>query len=115
MPIYEYTCPKCHETFEEWVRNIDDHDEQPCPKCGSSAHRVISNTSFILKGSGWYVTDYGSHHTPDHNTEHGSDAETGSQPKESGKKEAPSAVPPKTSDTPASASKPSPAQPNTAG
>lgn len=57
MPIYEYCCDDCEQIFEEWQRN---HDEQtvPCPVCGSEAHRIISNTSFVLKGSGWYVTDY---------------------------------------------------------
>jgi predicted nucleic acid-binding Zn ribbon protein len=29
-----------------------------CEKCGGQVRRLISQTSFVLKGSGWYVTDY---------------------------------------------------------
>lgn len=59
MPIYEYQCPKCGEIFEEWVNIGDAEETQPCPKCGAQARHIISNTSFVLKGGGWYVTDYG--------------------------------------------------------
>ncbi len=57
MPIYEYCCNDCGQIFEEWQRNHDEHSV-PCPVCGSDAKRIISNTSFVLKGTGWYVTDY---------------------------------------------------------
>ncbi|SDN45051.1 putative regulatory protein, FmdB family [Desulfonauticus submarinus] len=57
MPIYEYQCKECGHVFEEWQKNFDEQDI-PCPVCGGSTHRLISNTSFVLKGSGWYVTDY---------------------------------------------------------
>lgn len=30
-----------------------------CPGCGGNMKKMISSTSFVLKGSGWYVTDYG--------------------------------------------------------
>ncbi|MBQ7738548.1 MAG: zinc ribbon domain-containing protein [Desulfovibrionaceae bacterium] len=59
MPIYEYECPHCHNVFEEWVKLSCAHGEEPCPKCGTSSPRVISHTSFVLKGEGWYVTEYG--------------------------------------------------------
>ena len=59
MPIYEYQCPKCGRTFEEWVKMADAHGEEPCPDCGTSSPKLISHTSFVLKGGGWYVTDYG--------------------------------------------------------
>lgn len=58
MPIYEYQCTSCGHNFEEWQKNFEEK-EVHCPKCGNSAKRLISNTSFILKGTGWYVTDYG--------------------------------------------------------
>ncbi|MBU1003449.1 MAG: zinc ribbon domain-containing protein [Proteobacteria bacterium] len=57
MPIYEYCCKDCEQIFEEWQRNHDEV-EVPCPVCGNEAQRIISNTSFVLKGTGWYVTDY---------------------------------------------------------
>lgn len=57
MPIYEYRCNDCQQIFEEWQKNFDQKD-MSCPVCGGSGKRLLSNTSFILKGSGWYVTDY---------------------------------------------------------
>lgn len=59
MPIYEYQCPQCQHLFEEWVKASDAHGQEPCPKCGTPSPRVISQTSFVLKGGGWYVSDYG--------------------------------------------------------
>ena len=63
MPIYEYHCDACDTDFEEWHRHADDLTEVPCPGCKKTAHRVISNTSFVLKGGGWYVTEYGNRKT----------------------------------------------------
>ena len=59
MPIYEYHCPKCQRVFEEWVKASDAHGQEPCPDCGTPSPRIISQTSFVLKGGGWYVSDYG--------------------------------------------------------
>jgi putative FmdB family regulatory protein len=59
MPIYEYQCPKCQHTFEEWVKASECHGQEPCPKCGEPSPRIMSHTSFVLKGGGWYVSDYG--------------------------------------------------------
>ncbi len=57
MPIYEYRCQECQQIFEQWQKDYSDQ-EKSCPVCGSQSQRMISNTSFVLKGSGWYVTDY---------------------------------------------------------
>lgn len=57
MPIYEYRCLDCAQLFEEWQKDFQSR-EVPCPVCGGKSERLISNTSFVLKGSGWYVTDY---------------------------------------------------------
>lgn len=59
MPIYEYECPKCGNVFEEWVKSSEAHKDEPCPKCGAPSPRIVSRTSFVLKGDGWYVSDYG--------------------------------------------------------
>ncbi|MBI2058462.1 MAG: zinc ribbon domain-containing protein [Nitrospirae bacterium] len=59
MPIYEYRCPSCSHQFE-YLQKITDAKSVKCPKCGTRSRRQISNTSFILKGSGWYKTDYAS-------------------------------------------------------
>ena len=62
MPIYEYRCKECHQLFEEWCRHIEDEKVRHfCPICKGEARRLVSNTSFALKGGGWYVTEYGSH------------------------------------------------------
>jgi putative FmdB family regulatory protein len=56
MPIYEYQCQKCG-TFEATQR-ITDKALSKCPTCKAKIKKLISNTSFQLKGTGWYVTDY---------------------------------------------------------
>src|SRR5215470_11380982 len=56
MPIYEYECGKCG-VFEISQR-ISEAALTKCPTCRRKVRRLISNTSFQLKGSGWYVTDY---------------------------------------------------------
>ena len=56
MPIYEYECEKCGE-FEQMQR-ITDPPLVRCPTCKRKVRRLISSTSFQLKGTGWYVTDY---------------------------------------------------------
>lgn len=57
MPIYEYRCCECAQIFEEWQKDHEPLD-LACPMCGGKAEHIISNTSFVLKGSGWYATDY---------------------------------------------------------
>ena len=56
MPIYEYQCPKCG-TFE-LMQRITDPPVRKCPTCKGKVERLVSRTSFVLKGSGWYATDY---------------------------------------------------------
>jgi putative FmdB family regulatory protein len=56
MPTYEYRCEKCGEF--EYSQRITDPALQRCPTCKRKVRRLISSTSFQLKGSGWYVTDY---------------------------------------------------------
>jgi len=57
MPIYEYQCKTCGEF--EVMQKITDRALSRCPTCRGKVTKLISNTSFQLKGSGWYVTDYG--------------------------------------------------------
>ena len=59
MPIYEYMCRNCQHVFEKWLKVSETTENAPCPNCGSQAQHIISNTAFVLKGGGWYVTDYG--------------------------------------------------------
>jgi|GEM_PF-548141 len=57
MPIYEYSCKECKQIFEDWQKDYEER-EIPCPVCGGSASRLISSTSFVLKGGGWYASGY---------------------------------------------------------
>jgi putative FmdB family regulatory protein len=60
MPIYEYLCEKCGHEFEREQR-ISDEPIRTCPECRArKVKRLISQTSFVLKGSGWYSDLYGS-------------------------------------------------------
>jgi putative FmdB family regulatory protein len=56
MPIYEYQCANCG-VFETTQR-ITEKPLKRCPTCKGAVHRIISHTSFVLKGNGWYATDY---------------------------------------------------------
>ena len=56
MPIYEYKCHKCGVV--EAMQGIKEKPLKKCPNCKGKVERMISSTSFVLKGSGWYATDY---------------------------------------------------------
>jgi putative FmdB family regulatory protein len=57
MPIYEYECEKCG-AIEEALQKFSDPPRTSCTKCSGKLHKLVSQSSFHLKGSGWYVTDY---------------------------------------------------------
>ena len=58
MPIYEYKCQNCGHSFEQ-LQKVTDRLLRTCPECGEKQLiKLISNTSFQLKGTGWYVTDF---------------------------------------------------------
>src|SRR5262245_46749678 len=58
MPIYEYVCKACGHEFEREQR-ISEDPVKKCPSCGAQkARRLISRTSFVLKGGGWYSDLY---------------------------------------------------------
>lgn len=67
MPVYEYECVACGLTTEA-MQKFSDDPLAVCPECGGRLKKLISNSSFVLKGTGWYVTDYarkGSQYTKD--------------------------------------------------
>lgn len=57
MPIYEYECQKCGR-IEEVFQKFSDKPLKKCGHCSGRLQKLISHSSFHLKGSGWYVTDY---------------------------------------------------------
>ncbi len=56
MPIYEYKCDKCGVI--EVMQRITEDPLKKCPNCEGKVERIMSHTSFVLKGTGWYATDY---------------------------------------------------------
>lgn len=77
MPTYEYECPKCPRTFEVRQR-ITEPPLETCDRCGGPVRRLLSAAPFILKGEGWYVSDY-----PSEARKKGQSADSASSPKES--------------------------------
>ncbi len=57
MPIYEYECSKCGRV-DEVIQKFSDKPLTKCKHCSGKLHKLISHSSFHLKGTGWYVTDY---------------------------------------------------------
>jgi putative FmdB family regulatory protein len=57
VPTYEYECEKCRRVFEVRQR-ITEAPLTTCEACGGRIKRLLSPAPFILKGEGWYVTDY---------------------------------------------------------
>jgi putative FmdB family regulatory protein len=57
MPIYEYECAGCGK-LHEIIQKISDKPLVKCPQCSGKLQKLISQSSFHLKGSGWYATDY---------------------------------------------------------
>jgi putative FmdB family regulatory protein len=57
MPIYEYECTKCGKMTEA-IQRFSDPPLTSCSHCSGELHKLISMSTFHLKGSGWYVTDY---------------------------------------------------------
>ncbi len=57
MPIYEYQCRKCGRQFEAF-QGITEPDLKTCRFCKGKVQKMMSLSSFSLKGTGWYATDY---------------------------------------------------------
>ncbi|MBW1841384.1 MAG: zinc ribbon domain-containing protein [Deltaproteobacteria bacterium] len=57
MPIYEYECSKCHK-IDEVIQKFSDKPMNKCRHCSGKLQKLISQSAFHLKGTGWYVTDY---------------------------------------------------------
>lgn len=57
MPLYEYQCDQCNETFEV-MQKFSDAPFSTHDKCGGPVRRLISVPAIQFKGTGWYITDY---------------------------------------------------------
>lgn len=78
MPIYEYKCKKCGIVFEV-IQKFSDALIKKCEECGGPVEKLISMSSFHLKGTGWYKTDYASKPKPK------SEVDADAKPKDSDK------------------------------
>ena len=87
MPIYEYRCQRCGKEYE-LSQKITDPVVNACKFCNGPAKRMVSLSSFHLKGSGWYVTDYSGKKAP--STEGKGETTKPSSPAESGEDKTPS-------------------------
>jgi len=114
VPTYEYECPKCPRVFEVRQR-ITEPALKTCDLCGGPIHRLLSATPFILKGGGWYVTDY-----PSESRKQASKAESSSSEPAApastpaAEKSSTPAPAPSEKATPAKADKPKPGKPKPA-
>ena len=99
MPIYEYRCESCADTFEI-KQSMKDDPLTACPRCGKHVQRLISSPAIMFKGSGWYVTDYSDKMKPS------SDSDASAPATEEKKETAPSTSGQPTSTAPAAPASP---------
>jgi len=78
MPIYEYRCLDCGHQFE-LMQKFSDPPAETCTSCAGTVQKLISRSAFHLKGSGWYVTDYGRNGNANGKAASKDDAENSSQ------------------------------------
>jgi len=57
MPLYEYECSKCGKVIEA-IQKFSDDPLIKCEECSGRLKKLVSKSSFALKGKGWYATDY---------------------------------------------------------
>jgi putative FmdB family regulatory protein len=98
VPTYEYQCEKCHRVFEVRQR-ITAPALSTCDVCGGRVKRLLSAAPFILKGAGWYVTDY-----PSESRKKAKEAEKSTSNGSADKADKPAADKPAAADRPAASS-----------
>jgi putative FmdB family regulatory protein len=59
MPLYEYRCKSCGHAFEV-IQKFSDRPLKTCRECSGPLEKLISRSSFQLKGGGWFIGDYSS-------------------------------------------------------
>ena len=79
MPIYEYECTKCGKV-EEALQKFSDKPLCKCRHCSGKLHKLVSQSSFQLKGTGWYVTDYANRSKDPSSSPEKKQSETSSKP-----------------------------------
>lgn len=112
MPTYEYQCNDCDRVFEVRQR-ISAAALTQCDKCGGTLKRLLSAAPFILKGEGWYVTDYPSASRKKAlESEKGGGESTVKAGESTVKKESPAAEKPSATSSPTASTGPSASKPS---
>jgi putative FmdB family regulatory protein len=57
MPLYEYRCKDCEDRFE-YIQPMSAGAKRKCEACGGRLEKLVSKAGFVLKGAGWYETDF---------------------------------------------------------
>src|SRR5438132_14281102 len=83
MPIYEYLRDKCGSLTEK-IQKISDAPLTQCEKCDGKLNKILSHSSFVLKGSGWYLTDYSKKSSTEAKSETKTETKTEAKPETSG-------------------------------
>jgi putative FmdB family regulatory protein len=79
MPIYEYECQSCQEVIEKW-QSLAEQPLTTCPSCSGALKKIISQSSFQLKGGGWYADGYSGSGSAPKCTSSSADSSTSSSP-----------------------------------
>jgi putative FmdB family regulatory protein len=83
MPLYEYQCAECGG-IEEVIQKFSDAPLTTCRHCSGKLNKLISQSSFHLKGTGWYVTDYSKKPAAASNSEKSDSTTSGSEKSSAG-------------------------------
>ena len=57
MPLYEYRCRACDNVFE-YIQTLSEGPKRKCETCAGRLDKLVSRAGFVLKGKGWYETDF---------------------------------------------------------
>lgn len=57
MPLYEYRCGACENVYE-YMQTLSERPKRKCEDCGGRLEKLVSRAGFVLKGTGWYETDF---------------------------------------------------------
>ena len=85
MPLYEYKCEACAHRFER-IQKFSDPPVETCPQCGGQVRKLLSSPAIQFKGSGFYITDYGSKSEKSKGSEGSEASKEGKESKESKEK-----------------------------
>ena len=106
MPLYEFECKNCGAILEKLMK-VSDPNPEVCDKCqGGPLVKLISRTNFVLKGQGWYETDFKHGNKPKPQPSESSEGAASASTKKDSSEGSSSAKESKTESKPTTASKP---------